>query len=175
MDLITRKELYNYLKNENGKIDAEIAISELNCLHFSKENINFLEFEDFEFIDANFNESSFQTCHFNKCIFNNTTVIKNSFFNCIFDNCIFENVSFSESFFKYCTFENSKTKNIKFNNSEFISTEFYDTILKINDLKYLSILQSYFDINSEIVFNCRLDNNLKIMDTIFNKHQTWPI
>ena len=41
MDLITRKELYNYLKNENGKIDAEINISELNCLHFSKENINF--------------------------------------------------------------------------------------------------------------------------------------
>ena len=90
MDLITRKELYSYLKNETGKINAEIAISELNCLYFSKENFNFLEFEDFEFIDAKFNESSFQTCRFNNCIFNNTSVIQNSFFNCTFNNCIFE-------------------------------------------------------------------------------------
>lgn len=174
MDLITRKELYNYLKNENGKIDAEIAISELNCLHFSKENINFLEFEDFEFIDAKFKDSSFYNCHFNKCIFNNTLITKNSFFNCIFDNCIFENVSFFESFFRYCIFENSKSKNIKFNNSEFNSTEFYDTILEINDLKYLSILQSCFDINSEIIFNCCLDN-LKVIGSIFNKHQHGPV
>ena len=174
MDLITRKELYNYLKNETGKINAEIEVSELNCLHFSKENINFLEFEDFEFIDANFNESSFQTCCFNKCIFNNTTVIKNSFFNCIFENCIFENVLFFESFFKHCIFENSKSKNIKFNNSEFNSTEFYDTILEINDLKYLSIFESYFDINSELIFNCCLDN-LKVIGNTFNKQQTSPI
>ena len=174
MDLITRKELYNYLKNETEKIDAEIAISELNCLHFSKENINFLEFEDFEFIDAKFKDSSFYKCRFNKCIFINTSITKNSFFNCTFDNCIFEDLSFFESLFKNCTFENSKTKNIKFNNSEFNSTEFYDTILEINDLKYLSILQSYFDINSKLIFNCCLDN-LKVIGSIFNKHQTWPI
>lgn len=175
MDLITRKELYNYLKNETGKINAEIAISELSCLYFSKENFNFLEFEDFEFIDAKFNESSFQTCRFNNCIFNNTSVIQNSFFNCTFNNCIFEDLSFFESLFKNCVFENSKSKNIKFNNSEFNSTEFYDTILEINDLKYLSIYQSYFDINSQIIFNCRLDNNLKMIGNIFNKQQTWPI
>ena len=174
MDLITRKELYNYLKNENVKIDAEINISELNCLHFSKENINFLEFEDFEFIDAKFKDSSFYKCRFNKCVFNNTLITKNSFFNCIFDNCIFEDLSFFESLFKHCTFENSKTKNIKFNNSEFNSTEFYDTILEINDLKYLSIFESYFDINSQIIFNCCLDN-LKVIGSIFNKHQHWPV
>ena len=174
MDLITRKELYNYLKNENGKIDAEIAISELNCLHFSKENINFLEFEDFEFIDAKFKDSSFYNCRFNKCVFINTSITKNLFSECIFDNCIFEDLSFFESLFKNCTFENSKTKNTDFINSEFISTEFYDTILEINDLKYLSILQSYFDINSELIFNCCLDN-LKVIGSIFNKHQHWPI
>ena len=175
MDLITRKELYSYLKNETGKIDAEIDISELSCLHFSKENFNCLEFEDFEFIDAKFNESSFQTCRFNNCVFTNTSVIKNLFVNCSFNNCVFEDLSFFESLFKNCTFENSKSKNIKFNNSEFNSTEFYDTILEINDLKYLSILQSYFDINSELIFNCCLDNNLKVVGTTFNKQQTWPI
>ena len=45
---------------------------------------------------------------------------------------------------------------------------------EINDLKYLSILQSYFDINSKLIFNCCLDN-LKVIGSIFNKHQAWPI
>ena len=59
------------------------------------------------------------------------------------------------------------------NNSEFNSTEFYDTILEINDSKYSSIFESYFDINSQIIFNCRLDN-IKIIGNTFNKHQHWP-
>ena len=71
----------------------------------------------------------------------------------------------------YLKIQNLKIQNV--NNSEFNSTEFYDTILEINDLKYLSIFESYFDINSQIIFNCRLDN-IKIIGTTFNKQQTWP-
>ena len=175
MDLITRKELYNYLKNENDTIDAEINIDELNCLNLLNEKVNFLEFEDFEFTDANFYKSSFHNCRFNKCIFNNAVITNNLFSECIFDNCLFENISFSDTLFEKCRIKNLKTKNIEFVNSRFNSAEFCDTILEINDLKYLTIFQSYFDINSEIVFNCRLDNNLKITDSIFKKHQSWTI